>query len=94
MIFKLSSELVDAAEGNGDAIRTKEETLLLIQALTEDMVSDSEVGSPTLCVDDYDIIHGLNFLRKTKIVLMSYLNGVMIANERCPCFVPYYNVTT
>ena len=44
MIFKLSSELVDAAEGNGDAIRTKEETLLLIQALTGDTVSDSEVG--------------------------------------------------
>jgi hypothetical protein len=36
-------------------------------------------------LDDYDIILGLDFLRKAKIVLMLYLNG-------CPCFVPCCNV--
>jgi hypothetical protein len=43
-------------------------------------------------LDDYDIILGLDFLRKAKIVLMSYLNGVMIASEGCPCFVQCCNV--
>ena len=41
---------------------------------------------------DYDIILGLDFLRKSKIVLMLYLNGVMITSEGCPCFVPCCNV--
>jgi len=45
-------------------------------------------------LDDYDIIFGLDFLRKTKIVLTSYLNEVMIANKGCPCFVPCCNVAT
>jgi hypothetical protein len=44
-------------------------------------------------LDDYDIILGLDFLQKAKIVLMSYLNGVMIASEGCPCFIPCCNVT-
>jgi len=39
-------------------------------------------------LDDYDIILGLDFLRKAKIVLMLYLNGVMIASEGCLCFIP------
>jgi hypothetical protein len=44
-------------------------------------------------LDDYNIIPGLDFLRKTKIVLMSYLNRVMIASEGCLCFVLCCNVT-
>jgi hypothetical protein len=32
-------------------------------------------------LDDDNIIPGLDFLRKTKIVLMSCLNRVMIASE-------------
>jgi len=28
-------------------------------------------------LDDYDIILGKDFLKKAKIILMSYLNGVM-----------------
>jgi len=43
-------------------------------------------------LDDYDIILDLNFVRKAKIVLMSYLNGVMIASEGCPCFIPCCNI--
>jgi len=39
-------------------------------------------------LNDYNIILGLDFLRKAKIVLMPYLNGVMIVSEGCPCFVP------
>jgi len=46
-----------------------------------------------LNLDDYNNIFGLDFLRKTKIVLMSYLNKVMIASEGCLCFVLYCNVT-
>jgi hypothetical protein len=49
---------------------------------------------PIMSYDDYDIIFSLDFLRKTKIVLTSYLNEVMIANEGCPCFVPCCNVAT
>jgi len=45
-------------------------------------------------LDDYNIIFGLDFLRKNKIVLTSYLNEVMIANKGCPCFVPCCNVAT
>ncbi|MBA0852560.1 hypothetical protein Goshw_006909 [Gossypium schwendimanii] len=33
MAFKLSSELVDAAKGSGDAIRKKEETLRMVELL-------------------------------------------------------------
>jgi hypothetical protein len=43
-------------------------------------------------LDDYDIIFYLDFLRKTKIVLIPYLNGVMITSVGCPCFVPYCNI--
>jgi hypothetical protein len=43
---------------------------------------------------DYNIILGLDFLRKAKITLMSYLNGVMISSEVCLFFVSCYNVTT
>jgi hypothetical protein len=39
-------------------------------------------------LNDYNIILGLDFLQKAKIVLMPYLNGVMIVSEGCPCFVP------
>ena len=39
-------------------------------------------------LDDYDIIFYLDFLRKTKIVLIPYLNGVMITSVGCPCFIP------
>jgi hypothetical protein len=35
---------------------------------------------PIMSYDDYNIIFSLDFLRKTKIVLTSYLNEVMIAN--------------
>lgn len=45
-------------------------------------------------LDEYDIIFGLDFLKKAKIILMSYLNGVMIASKGCPCFVPYCNIAT
>ena len=36
-------------------------------------------------LDNYDIIIDLDFLRKTKIVLMLYLNVVKIAIEGYPC---------
>jgi hypothetical protein len=42
---------------------------------------------------NYDIILGLDFLRKAKITLMLYLNRVMISSEGCLFFVLYYNVT-
>lgn len=42
---------------------------------------------------DYNIILGLDFLRKAKITLMLYLNGVMISSEVCLFFVSCYNVT-
>lgn len=45
-------------------------------------------------LNNYNIILGLDFLKKSKIILMSYLNGVMIASEGCLCFVPYYNIAT
>jgi hypothetical protein len=45
-------------------------------------------------LDDYDIILGFDFLRKAKIVLVLYLNGVMIASEGCLCFVQCCNVAT
>nr|TKS05961.1 hypothetical protein D5086_0000127890 [Populus alba] len=45
-----------------------------------------------ITLDDYDLILGLDFLRKAKIALMPYLNGIMIASEGCPCFVPCCNV--
>lgn len=38
-------------------------------------------------LDDFNIILGQNFLRKAKIALLSYLNGILINNELCLCLV-------
>jgi hypothetical protein len=45
-------------------------------------------------LDDYGIILGLDLLRKSKIALMLYLNGVMITSEGYPYFILCCNVTT
>lgn len=42
---------------------------------------------------DYDIILGFDFLKKAKISLMSYLNGIMITSEDCLYFISCYNVS-
>jgi hypothetical protein len=31
----------------------------------------------------------MDFLRNAKVSLMSYLHGIMIVDENCPCFVQY-----
>jgi hypothetical protein len=41
-------------------------------------------------LDDFDLILGLDFLKKAKIALMPYLGGILIASETCPSFVPCY----
>jgi hypothetical protein len=38
-------------------------------------------------LDDFDIILRKDFLRKAKIALLSYLNGILINNELCLCLV-------
>jgi hypothetical protein len=52
------------------------------------IVMDKWHGKHDLLVvmlDDFDIIIGQNFLRKAKIVLLSYLNSILINNELCQC---------
>ena len=41
-----------------------------------------------VALGDFEIILGLDFLKKAKIALMPYLNGILIANEVCPSFIP------
>lgn len=38
-------------------------------------------------LDDFELIFGLDFLKKDKIALMPYLDGALIANEICLYFV-------
>lgn len=38
-------------------------------------------------LNDFDVITGMDFLRKAKMSLIPYLDGLMITNENCPCFV-------
>jgi hypothetical protein len=41
-----------------------------------------------LLVATFDVILGLNFLKRAKIALMPYLDGILLANKLCPYFVP------
>nr|TKS06540.1 hypothetical protein D5086_0000121780 [Populus alba] len=41
-------------------------------------------------LDDFDLILGLDFLKKAKIALMLYLGGILIVSETCYSFVPCY----
>ena len=55
------------------------------------VVLDKWHGKQDLLVvtlDDFDVILGLDFLKKAKIALMPHLDGILLANEVCPCFVP------
>ncbi|KAG6507716.1 hypothetical protein ZIOFF_033067 [Zingiber officinale] len=55
------------------------------------VAADAVVGKTNMMVipfEDFQIIMGLNFLRKTKIVSMSHLEGVMVMQESNPYFVP------
>jgi len=57
------------------------------------VVLDKWQGKQDLLVvtlDDFDVILGLDFLKKAKIALIPHLNGILLANEVCPYFVPCY----
>jgi hypothetical protein len=41
-------------------------------------------------LDDFDIILSLDFLKKAKIVLMSYLERILVTSEICLSFVSYH----
>jgi len=43
-----------------------------------------------MTLNDFDVILGLDFLKKAKIILMSYLGGILIVSETCLIFVPCY----
>ena len=40
-----------------------------------------------MTLDNFDIIFGLDFLKRAKIVLIPHLDGILLANELCPYFV-------
>ena len=42
-------------------------------------------------LDDFDVILGNDFFRTAKVALMPYLCGLLISDERAPCFVPGCN---
>jgi hypothetical protein len=57
------------------------------------VVLDKWQGKQDLLVvmlDDFDVILGLDFLKKAKIALMPHLDRILLANEVCPCFIPCY----
>lgn len=39
-------------------------------------------------LDDFDVILGMDFLKKTQSCPMPYLNGLMVTHQSGPCFVP------
>ena len=43
-----------------------------------------------MTLNDSDVIHDRDFLKNTKIMLMLYLEGILIASETCPIFIPCY----
>ncbi|KAL3523012.1 hypothetical protein ACH5RR_015846 [Cinchona calisaya] len=45
-------------------------------------------------LDDFDLILGKEFMATNKIFLIPHLDGVMIADERCPSFIPSVFVKT
>ncbi|KAL3535011.1 hypothetical protein ACH5RR_003472 [Cinchona calisaya] len=40
-------------------------------------------------LDDFDLILGKEFMGTNKIFLIPHLDGIMIADERCPTFIPF-----
>ena len=38
-------------------------------------------------LDDFDFILGNDFFQRAKVTLLSYLNGLLIMDEKQPCFV-------
>ena len=47
-----------------------------------------ECGFVVLSLDDFDFILGMEFFVQAKAVAMPHLGGLLIADERCPSFVP------
>ena len=45
-----------------------------------------------MTLDNFDVIIGLNFLKKAKIDLMFHLDGILLVNELDPSFVPCHKV--
>ncbi|XP_059664093.1 uncharacterized protein LOC132309845 [Cornus florida] len=39
-------------------------------------------------LDDFDLILGIEFLTKARVVVVPYLGGVFIWDRSCPCFIP------
>jgi len=59
------------------------------------VVLDKWQGKQELLVvtlDDFDIILGLDFLKRAKIVLMPHLDSILHANKLCPYFIPCHKV--
>ena len=42
-------------------------------------------------LDDFDVILGNDFFRAAKVASMPYLGGLLISDERAPCFMPGFN---
>jgi hypothetical protein len=64
---------------------------ILGMAYSVPVVLDKCQGKHDLLVvtfDDFDVILGLDFLNRAKIALMPHLDGILLANELCPYFVP------
>ena len=38
-------------------------------------------------LDDFDFILGIDFFQRAKVALLPYLNGLLIMDEKQPCFV-------
>ncbi|GAV81435.1 hypothetical protein CFOL_v3_24890 [Cephalotus follicularis] len=45
-------------------------------------------------LDDFEVILGSDFFISENIILMPYLCGLLVTNERRPCFVAGYKATT
>ena len=68
---------------------------ILGMAYSVPMVLDKWQGKQDLLVvtlDNFDIILGLDFLKRAKIVLMPHLDRILLANELCSYFVPCHKV--
>ncbi|KAL3518472.1 hypothetical protein ACH5RR_021061 [Cinchona calisaya] len=53
-----------------------------------------EHGLMAVLLDDFDLILGKDFLATNKIFPIPHLDGVMIADGRCPTFIPSVFVNT
>ncbi|KAL3498715.1 hypothetical protein ACH5RR_041447 [Cinchona calisaya] len=71
------------------------EAQLVLSLATVELIFGPWVGQcnqTAVTLDDFDLILKKELMTTNKIILVPHLNGVMVADERCPTFLPTFTI--